>query len=81
MEGDFIVFPNKYFHTFIVATSTMDVVGLKGKERKKEIGRKINLKEIIVFPSFTESHPFLYLCCAGYHICAGYLKLGTALTN
>ena len=37
MEGDFIVLPNKYFHTFIVATSTMDVVGLKGKERKKEI--------------------------------------------
>ena len=37
MEGDFIVLSNKYFHTFIVATSTMDVVGLKGKERKKEI--------------------------------------------
>ena len=37
MEGDFIVFPHKYVHTFIVATSTMDVVGLKLKERKKEI--------------------------------------------
>jgi len=37
MEGDFIIFPNKYFHTFIEATSTVDVVGLKGKERKKEI--------------------------------------------
>jgi len=37
MEGDFTVFPNKYFHTFIVATSTVDVVGFKGKERKKEI--------------------------------------------
>ena len=59
----------------------VDVVGLKGKERKKELWRKISLKENIVFPNFTESHSFLYLCCAGYHICAGYRKLGTALTN
>ena len=37
MEGYFIVFPNKYFHTFIEATSTVDGVSLKEKERKKEI--------------------------------------------
>jgi len=61
MEGDFIIFPNKYFHTFIEATSTVDVVGLKGKERKKEIRGKINLKENIVFLNFTQSHPFLFL--------------------
>ena len=42
MEGDFIVFPNKYFQTFIEATSTVDVVGLKGKERKKERNIKKN---------------------------------------
>ena len=29
MEGDFIVFPNKYFYTFIEAISTVDVVGIE----------------------------------------------------
>ena len=69
MEGDFIVFPNKYVHTFIkatTATSTMDEVGLKGKERKKE--RKVKKNELKKYSSsefHSKSPLFMYMLCLG----------------